>query len=85
LLTERGFHNELILLYRVQKNRATKSEDAVEHLNAQLMERDAIMAEQRSELDTLRARCDKLCREKAQSLAENVGLKTWVAVSLIPH
>ena len=47
----------------------------MEHLNAQLMERDAVIAEQRSELDTLRARCDKLCREKAQCAAENAGLK----------
>lgn len=68
--------NEFILCFRVQKNRAAKSEDAVEHLNAQLMERDAVIAEQRSELDTLRARCDKLCREKAQCVAENAGLKT---------
>jgi hypothetical protein len=45
-------------------------------MNAQLLEREVVFAEQRTDLDGLRARCDKLTREKAQSHVENTGLKT---------
>ena len=60
--------------YRVQKQRASKSEDAVGHLNVQLMERDTTVAELHSENDGMRARCEKLGKEKAQASAEVSGL-----------
>ncbi|ELT92350.1 hypothetical protein CAPTEDRAFT_72575, partial [Capitella teleta] len=64
---------------RVQKQRATKSEDAVGHLNAQLLEREAIIAELRSELDGIQSHCDKTGKEKAQALAEASALQIRVS------
>lgn len=64
---------------RVQKQRAAKNEDEVERLRAQLMERDGIMAEVRSEMDSLRSRSDKLAKEKSQASAETTGLQMRVS------
>ena len=61
--------------FRVQKQRAAKSEDALEHLNVQLLERETALAELHSISDGSRARHDKLSREKSQLQAENSALK----------
>ena len=68
-------HLYLCDISRVQKQRATKSEDAVEHLNVQLLEREAQLAEQRTETSALRAMLDKTTKEKSQIQAENSALK----------
>ena len=65
---------------RVQKQRASRSEDAVEQMNAQLLERDAQNTEIRTQLDDIHAHYDKLTKEKAQVLAENSALVTYVFV-----
>ena len=61
---------------RVQKQRAAKSEDAVEQLNVQLLDREASVAEMRTDLGALHSRVDKLSKEKSQAQAENSALKT---------
>ncbi|VDI53027.1 outer dense fiber protein 2 [Mytilus galloprovincialis] len=61
---------------RVQKQRATKSHDALEQLNSQLLEKDAHHEELRSQLEQIHPRYDKVCKEKSQILAENSALKT---------
>ena len=63
---------------RVQKQRATKSEDAVGHLSAQLMEKEQQVAELAGEMDAVSSRLDKMGKEKSHSYAENAALKTWV-------
>ena len=63
-------------LHRVQKQRASRSEDAVEHLNAQLMERDTHIADINTQLSDLQAHYDKLGKEKAQTITEHNTLKT---------
>lgn len=45
------------------------------HLNAQLLEREAIIAELRSEVDGIQARYDKVGKEKAQAAAEASALQ----------
>ena len=64
------------MLCRVQKQRAARSEDAVEQLNAQLLERDSQIAEYRTDSDNIRLLADKLAKEKAQIQAENSALQT---------
>ncbi|XP_052092017.1 outer dense fiber protein 2-like isoform X5 [Mytilus californianus] len=61
---------------RVQKQRATKSHDALEQLSSQLLEKDAHVEELRSQLEQIHPRYDKVCKEKSQILAENSALKT---------
>ena len=68
-----AFH---IFMSRVQKQRATKSQDALEQLTSQLLEKDAQFEELRSQLEDLHPRYDKVCKEKSQILAENSALKT---------
>lgn len=60
----------------MQKQRAAKSEDAVEQLNAQLLDRETSVAEMRTDLGTIHSRMDKLSKEKSRALAENSALKT---------
>ena len=55
--------------------RASKSEDALEQLNVQLMERDASLREQHSEVEALHTHNSKLNKEKAQAVAELSALK----------
>ena len=59
----------------MQKDRALKSEDAVEQLRAQLMERDALLAEMRNELENTRSVCDKISKEKSQAIGEVTDLR----------
>lgn len=66
----------IIFIFRVQKQRATKSHDALEQLNSQLLEKDAHHEELRSQLEQIHPRYDKVCKEKSQILAENSALKT---------
>ncbi|XP_021362358.1 outer dense fiber protein 2-like isoform X2 [Mizuhopecten yessoensis] len=61
---------------RVQKQRATRSEDALEQLNIQMMERDSQLEDMRTQLDQMGPRYDKLSKEKSQLLAENSALTT---------
>lgn len=63
-------------IFRVQKQRATKSQDALEQLNSQLLDKDAHLEELRSQLEQIHPRYDKVCKEKSQILAENSALKT---------
>ena len=62
-------------MYRAQKQRAARSEDAVEQLNSQLLEHETQYAELRSDMDGMQARLDKIVKEKSQVMAENAGLK----------
>ena len=64
---------------RTQKQRAARNEDAVENLNAQMLERENILTEVRSELDGARSTHDKLAKEKAQAISEKSSLQTRVA------
>ena len=64
---------------RVLKQRAARSEDALEQLNVQLLERDAHIAELRSDLENNQAHCDKINQEKAQVHGENTSLKMYVS------
>ena len=68
----------MLFVFRVQKQRASRSEDALEQLTAQLLERDTHIAELRSDLDNNRSVFDKVNKEKAQLQGENIGLKTYV-------
>ncbi|XP_033732393.1 outer dense fiber protein 2-like isoform X7 [Pecten maximus] len=61
---------------RVQKQRALRSEDALEQLNTQLMERESQLEDLRTQLDQMGPRYDKLSKEKSQILAENSALST---------
>ncbi len=73
------FHPALypaLVCFRVQKQRATRSEDAVGQLNAQLLERDALCADLRAQTDDMRSLLDKITKEKAQIISENSALKT---------
>ena len=51
-------------------------------MNAQLLERDAQNTEIRTQLDDIHAHYDKLTKEKAQVLAENSALVTYVFVQM---
>ncbi|KAL5012471.1 hypothetical protein ScPMuIL_011022 [Solemya velum] len=61
---------------RVQKQRAARSEDAVEQLSSQLLERDTLTEELRSRLDQSLAAFDKVAKERSQFEAENSALNT---------
>ena len=67
---------ELFIVFSVQKQRASRSEDALEQLQAQLLEKDQKLAEVGSDTEGIRSRLDKITKEKAQAQAENVALKT---------
>jgi hypothetical protein len=60
---------------RVQKQRATRSEDAVGKLKAQFLEREAHSEEMRTQLEVLSAGFSKVSKEKAQGSAEKTALK----------
>ena len=57
----------------VQKQRATRSEDALEHLNAQVLEREQGLLDLRAEHDRLQTNHDKLLKERAK--LENARLQ----------
>ncbi len=59
----------------MQKQRAEKSQDAVEQMNVQLMERDAHIAELRAQGEDMRALLDKVTKEKAQVIGDNNAVK----------
>ena len=61
---------------RVQKQRATKSEDALENVSVQLLEKDNIMTELKSEAENYRARCEKLNKEKLQGDSEMLSMRS---------
>ena len=67
-----------LLATRAQKQRATRSEDALETLNAQILERDQFIEELRSEMENTGSQCDKIAKEKSQMQAENSALNTYV-------
>lgn len=60
----------------MQKQRAEKSQDAMEKMGVQLMEREAQLEDLRSQLELMGPRYDKISKEKSQLLAENSALKT---------
>lgn len=60
----------------MQKQRAEKSQDAMEKMGVQLMEREAQLEDLRSQLELMGPRYDKMSKEKSQLLAENSALKT---------
>ena len=59
---------------RAQKERATRSEDAVEKLNSQLLEAETELAETRLAMDQLKSKHEKLGREKGQIEGDNTAL-----------
>ena len=61
----------------MQKKRATKSEDAVEQLTSQLLEREQSLAEVTSDRGRLQSDYDKLVKEKIQADTESVQLRKW--------
>lgn len=63
---------------RAQKQRATRSEDALESLNVQIMERDNFITELRADLESTRSNVEKLNKEKIQSCTENSALNTRI-------
>jgi len=64
------------LLCRIQKVRVTKSKDELEQMHVQILDREAVIADQRVEIDTIRAQLNKSGREKAQVDVEVSALKT---------
>jgi len=58
--------------------RASKSEDALEQVKLQLMEREVITSEQQSELDMMHSQMSKLSKERSQAVAELSACKMWV-------
>lgn len=63
--------------FRIQKQRATKSESTVDQLNLANMEKDQRIAELQAIHDEHKALLNSTAREKASMSAENHGLKTW--------
>ena len=63
---------------RVQKLRASRSKDEAEQVRCQLTERDSVIAEQRAELDSVKAKCHRLTREKNDVDAETSALQVSV-------
>lgn len=59
----------------MQKIRAAKSKDELEQFHVQILDREAVIADQRVELDALRAQQTKVAREKAQTDAELSALR----------
>ncbi len=59
---------------RVQKDRATRSEDAVEKMNMQLLEKETNLADSAMVLDQWKARAEKATREKVQLESQNATL-----------
>ena len=72
-----GIHGLILFLFRfsVQKKRATKSEDAVEQLTSQLLEREQSLAEMTSDKERLQSDYDKLVKEKIQTDTESVQMR----------
>ncbi|XP_048244952.1 outer dense fiber protein 2-like isoform X7 [Haliotis rufescens] len=64
---------------RAQKQRAERSEDALDCLNAQLMERETQVADLKSDLDHVTINIEKISKERAQAQAENTALKTRIS------
>ncbi|XP_033643032.1 outer dense fiber protein 2-like isoform X2 [Asterias rubens] len=59
---------------RVQKDRATRSEDAVEKMNMQLLEKETQLADSAMVMDQWKARAEKSTREKVQLESQNATL-----------
>jgi len=66
------------LYARLQKLRASRSKDEAEQMRCQLLDRDAVIADLRAEVDTVRAQSSKLSREKNQTEAEISALQMSV-------
>nr|XP_054769578.1 outer dense fiber protein 2-like [Lytechinus pictus] len=60
---------------RVQKDRASRSEDAVEKLQLHVMETEAKLAEMGSQLDEWKGLSNKVTREKTQLESDNSSMK----------
>ena len=63
-----------VVCARVQKDRATRSEDAVEKLNMQLLETETRLADSTSVGEQWKARTERLTKEKLQQESENATL-----------
>ncbi|XP_072015734.1 outer dense fiber protein 2-like isoform X2 [Amphiura filiformis] len=59
---------------RAQKERATRSEDTVDKLNSQLVEVETLLAENRTAVDQLKSKHEKVSREKNQLEGDNTAL-----------
>ncbi|XP_013420317.1 outer dense fiber protein 2 [Lingula anatina] len=64
---------------RVQKQRAARSEDTVQQINSQLLEKEAQAADLEAQLENIRSRVEKLSKEKSQVMGENSALKTRIS------
>ena len=64
------------ILLRVQKQRATQSEDRAEQLGAELLEKDTKIEDIRTQLEEVSLRLEKSVKERSQASAENTALKT---------
>lgn len=63
---------------RAQKQRASRTEDALEQIKVQLLERENQLADLEASTAQIRARCEKHNKEKTQLLSENTKLQLWV-------
>ena len=61
----------------MQKQRATRSEDALEQLNAQVLEREQGLLDLRAEHDRLQTNHDKLLKERAKLDKENADMRRY--------
>ncbi|XP_074655417.1 uncharacterized protein LOC141908997 isoform X2 [Tubulanus polymorphus] len=64
---------------RVQKQRASRSEDAMEIMNSQLLEKETQLAEIQNHMDEFKARIEKLSREKNQTITDNAVLRNRIS------
>ncbi|XP_071509916.1 outer dense fiber protein 2-like [Diadema antillarum] len=60
---------------RAQKERASRSEDAVEKLQAQILEAETMLAESTAQVEELKGRGSKLTRDKTHLEGENSNLR----------
>ena len=61
----------------MQKDRATRSEDAVEKLNMHLLEKETRLADSSMFADQWKARAEKVTREKVQQESQNAALTRY--------
>jgi len=64
--------------YSIQKQRAVRNKDEAEQVRSQLLDRDAVIADQRAELNRLKAHCHQLSRDKDRANDDTSALQMSV-------
>jgi len=62
----------------MQKQRASRSRDEAEQVRVELAERDAVISQLRAELETTRADCNRLARDKQHADDDTSALQVSV-------